>query len=193
MNQILIVGVGGAGCAIAAHIHSTIGGRAIAVNTDSNALKRVSLPEQLLIGLHACRGAGAQVPERGRRAAVESRTELAAIMDGSSLLILLTGLGGGTGTGAVPVIVQIAQDKGLEVLAAVTLPFTVEGARRQAALEGLRTLNATGISSFVYDLAEAESHAPESGMDESLKNANQIIGDEVVRRVEKYRLLVAGR
>jgi len=154
MNDVLVVGVGGAGCDIAQHVHATIGGRAVAINTDGKALSKSLFTERLLIGPKLCGTNGANTPQRARRAVEESSEELLALFAGARSLILSAGLGGATGTGAVPIIAQLALAQGLEVWAAVTLPFVFERSRREVALAGLAELRATGAKVIVHDHAE---------------------------------------
>lgn len=163
MNDILIVGVGGAGAFLANRFQLEVHSTAIAINTDERALAECGLDRRMLIGPTICKGAAAKVPSRGRRAAEESSLDLETMLEGVRVLILLAGLGGGTGTGATPVVAKLARDRRLDVIVAVTLPLKVEEFRRDHALEGLTELRSTGATVFVHDHAasnEANCEAP---------------------------------
>jgi cell division protein FtsZ len=141
---IKVVGVGGGGGnavnrMIRAQVH---GVDFIAINTDI-AVLNLSLAEQKIqIGEKLTRGRGAGGnPERGERAAEESRDEIAAALQGTDMVFITAGMGGGTGTGAAPVVAEIARDMGILTVGIVTKPFGFEGARRmEQALDGINAL-----------------------------------------------------
>jgi cell division protein FtsZ len=142
-----LVGVGGAGCRIVEQIASAgelPGTDCVAVNTDLEALRRCPIPQQIQIGSRLTRGLGAGGdPEAGQAAAEESLDPLRALGRGAHIVVVATGLGGGTGTGASPVLAQAAREAGGLVLALATLPFNCEGRRRQRqARAGLELLKA---------------------------------------------------
>ena len=143
--QILVVGVGGGGNnavnrMIAANIKSA---KFVAVNTDKQALMMSNATSQIQIGEKLTRGLGAGAdPEVGRKAAEESRAEIAEKLKGSDLVFITAGMGGGTGTGAAPVIASIAKEMGILTIAVVTKPFGFEGrTRAQNAELGIRNLS----------------------------------------------------
>lgn len=142
--RMLVMGVGGAGCNMVHRMAQTWheGPPVLAVNTDEQALAACEGIKTLAIGALATRGLGAAGDSTGGRlAAEESLTALQEAMVGIDFLILVTGLGGGTGTGAAPVIAKTARAMGATILAFVTLPFPFEGdRRRRQAEEGLRAL-----------------------------------------------------
>jgi len=179
MNDVLIVGLGGAGCSILSQIKIAMGIRKVAINTDRKALQSLgtqSFSETLLIGSKSCRGFAANVLKRGRHAAEESRAELSALLTGTRSLIIVAGLGGGTGSGALPLIVQIAQAQNIEVLVAATLPFSVETARREIALATLNELKEGGVSVQTHDLALADkASSVDMVLEESYRDIEQII------------------
>ncbi|MCS7298144.1 MAG: cell division protein FtsZ [Bacteroidia bacterium] len=142
---ITVLGVGGAGCnAVANMFRQGIHGVEFVVcNTDSQVLGRSPVPRRLLIGQKLTGGLGCGAdPERGRQAAEESIEEIRRLFPSHMRMVFLTaGLGGGTGTGALPVIAQMCQEIGLLTVAVVSLPFTLEGEpRRRNALKGLSQL-----------------------------------------------------
>ena len=144
--KIRVVGVGGAGCnAVNTMIASGLERvDFIALNTDVQALASNSSPVRLQIGKELTRGLGAGAnPERGRQAATESRDEIAKLLEGADMVFVTAGMGGGTGTGAAPVIADIARELGALTVAVVTKPFLFEGnQRRKAAEQGLQELKA---------------------------------------------------
>lgn len=143
--KILVIGVGGGGCnavnrMIAEKIKSA---QFVAVNTDKQALMMNNAPIQIQIGEKLTRGLGAGAdPEVGRKAAEESRAAIAEKLKGTDLVFITAGMGGGTGTGAAPVIASIAKEMGILTIAVVTKPFAFEGRiRMQNAELGIKNLS----------------------------------------------------
>ena len=141
---IKVVGVGGGGGnAVNRMIRAGIHGvEFIAINTDI-AVLNLSLAEQKIqIGEKLTRGRGAGgSPERGERAAEESRDEIAAALQGTDMVFITAGMGGGTGTGAAPVVAEVARDLGILTVGIVTKPFSFEGKRRMdQAMDGIKAL-----------------------------------------------------
>ncbi len=137
--KIKVVGVGGSGgSAVNRMIDSHIRGiDFIAVNTDAQALHHNSAPTKIHIGKTTTRGLGAGMdPDTGRKAAEENQDEIRELLKGSDMVFITCGLGGGTGTGAAPVIAEIAKDLGALTVAVVTKPFSFEGAQRMSIAEG---------------------------------------------------------
>ena len=133
--RIKVVGVGGAGCnAINRMIAEGIQGiEFVAVNTDSQALLQSSAQTRVRIGDKITRGLGAGgVPEMGKKAAEESADELYAVLKGSDMIFVTAGMGGGTGTGAAPIITQIGKEVGALSIGVVTRPFMFEGSHRMS-------------------------------------------------------------
>lgn len=141
---IKVIGVGGGGCnAIDRMINNEVQGiDFISVNTDNQALARSSADVRIQIGEKVARGLGCGAdPSVGEKAAEESRDEIAEAIKNTDMLFITAGMGGGTGTGAAPVVAQIAQELGILTVAVVTRPFTFEGPRRAANAErGIREL-----------------------------------------------------
>lgn len=136
--RIKVVGVGGGGCnAVNRMIAEGIRGiEFISINTDGQALLFSQAETRVRIGEKVTRGRGAGgVPEVGRKAAEESSEELYQVLKGSDMVFVTAGMGGGTGTGAAPVIAQIAKEVGALTIGVVTKPFTFEGAQRMQAAE----------------------------------------------------------
>lgn len=142
--QIKVVGVGGAGNnAVNRMIQYGLGGvEFISVNTDKQALYLSRANQKIQIGEKVAKGLGAgSIPEIGMKAAEESRDEIANALRGSDLVFITAGMGGGTGTGAAPVIAQVAMEMDILTIAVVTKPFSFEGnKRRMNAEQGLEQL-----------------------------------------------------
>jgi len=136
--RIKVIGVGGGGSnAVNRMIEEGLAGiEFIAVNTDAQALLLSDAPRRVRVGEKLTRGLGAGGnPEIGQKAAEESAEELYEVIKGSDMVFIAAGIGGGTGTGAAPVIAQIAKEVGALTIGVVTRPFTFEGAKRAQAAE----------------------------------------------------------
>ncbi|MBN2558064.1 MAG: cell division protein FtsZ, partial [Clostridia bacterium] len=145
--QIKVVGVGGAGNnAVNRMISSGLKGvEFIAVNTDKQALLMSKATTKIQIGEKLTKGLGAgSIPEIGERSAEESKDEIAATLKGADMVFVTAGMGGGTGTGAVPIITQVAREMGILAVCVVTKPFTFEGKKRsENAKRGIEKLKDT--------------------------------------------------
>ncbi|NJN21365.1 MAG: cell division protein FtsZ [Leptolyngbya sp. RL_3_1] len=142
--KIKVIGVGGGGCnAVNRMIDRGVSGIEFwTVNTDAQALGNVSTENALPIGQKLTRGLGAGGnPAIGQKAAEESRDEIAASLEEADLVFITAGMGGGTGTGAAPIVAEVAKEAGALTVGVVTRPFTFEGRRRTAqAEEGIAAL-----------------------------------------------------
>jgi cell division protein FtsZ len=141
---IKVIGVGGCGGNAVAHmIEKNVGGvEFICANTDMQALKKSQAKTVIQIGTDITKGLGAGArPEIGREAALEDRDRIAEIIDGADMLFITAGMGGGTGTGAAPIIAEVAKEMGILTVAVVTKPFSFEGKRTKIAQEGLEELS----------------------------------------------------
>ena len=140
---IKVIGIGGGGCnAINNMIRNTIAGvEFISANTDAQALGKNQAPKRIQLGTNLTRGLGAGAnPEVGRAAAQEDREAIADAIRGANMLFITTGMGGGTGTGAAPVVAEIAKELGILTVAVVTRPFEHEGKRINIATQGIDQL-----------------------------------------------------
>jgi cell division protein FtsZ len=140
---IKVIGVGGCGGNAVEHMigKGLPGVEFIAANTDAQALKRSTAPVQLQLGSSLTRGLGAGArPEIGRDAAMEDKDRIAEMIEGADMLFITAGMGGGTGTGAAPVVAQVAKDRGILTVAVVTRPFRFEGKRQRVADAGIEEL-----------------------------------------------------
>jgi len=135
---IKVLGVGGGGGNAVSHmIASGIEGvDFICANTDAQALKKSNVKMALQIGCNITKGLGAGAnPEVGRQAAMEDRDRIQEVIEGSDMLFITGGMGGGTGTGAAPVVAQVARELGILTVAVVTKPFEMEGGKRRGIAE----------------------------------------------------------
>jgi cell division protein FtsZ len=142
---IKVIGVGGGGGNAVAHmLNSNIEGvEFIVANTDAQAMTSCGSRTHLQLGGNVTKGLGAGAnPEVGRQAALEDRERIEAMLEGADMVFITCGMGGGTGTGAAPVVAQLAKEKGILTVAVVTKPFPFEGRRRmQVALKGIEDLS----------------------------------------------------
>jgi cell division protein FtsZ len=141
--KIKVIGVGGGGCNAVNRMISSIGGVEFwAINTDAQALSSAGAPNRLQMGQKLTRGLGAGGnPAIGQKAAEESRDEIAQALEGTDLVFITAGMGGGTGTGAAPIVAEVAKEMGCLTVGVVTRPFTFEGRRRTTqAEEGITAL-----------------------------------------------------
>ena len=141
---IKVIGVGGCGGNAVEHMiaRGLADVEFLCANTDAQALKRSSAAAQLQLGAALTRGLGAGArPEIGRDAAMEDRDRIAEMIEGADMLFITAGMGGGTGTGAAPVIADIAKSLGILTVAVVTRPFKFEGKRQKVAAAGIDELS----------------------------------------------------
>jgi cell division protein FtsZ len=144
-SQIKVMGIGGGGSNAVNYMfeHGIKGVDFVICNTDAQALEASPVPIKIQLGIDLTEGLGAgSNPEVGRRAAEESADRITELLDANTKMLFITaGMGGGTGTGAAPVIAEIAQEKGILTVGVVTIPFATEGGfRRQYADEGISEL-----------------------------------------------------
>ncbi|NIR59657.1 MAG: cell division protein FtsZ [Gammaproteobacteria bacterium] len=144
---IKVIGVGGGGGNAVTHmVEANIEGvDFICANTDAQALKTTKAKTTLQIGCNITKGLGAGAnPEIGRQAALEDRDRIEEVIEGADMLFITSGMGGGTGTGAAPVVAQVAKELGILTVAVVTKPFPFEGGKRMDVADtGIRELAAT--------------------------------------------------
>jgi cell division protein FtsZ len=141
---IKVIGIGGCGGNAVDHMinNGVQGVEFICANTDAQALKRNQARTLLQLGSAITKGLGAGAdPEIGRNAALEDRERIAELIEGADMLFITAGMGGGTGTGAAPVVAQVAREMGVLTVAVVTKPFAFEGRRIKAAQAGMDALS----------------------------------------------------
>lgn len=174
---IKVIGVGGGGGNAVEHMitHGAKSIEFIAANTDHQALQRSNAHVNIQLGSTGL-GAGAR-PEVGAAAAQEKREQIAEAIRGANLLFITAGMGGGTGTGAAPVIAEIAKDMGILTVAVVTKPFSFEGARRmRTAEQGIENLKSK-VDSMIVILNEKleEECPPNATMKECFETSNEVL------------------
>jgi cell division protein FtsZ len=180
--QIRVVGVGGGGVnAVNRMIEAEIGGvEFVALNTDAQSLQQSAAHVTLQIGADITRGLGSgSDPERGRNAAMDDYDKIKALLKGSDMVFITAGEGGGTGTGAAPVVARIAQELGALTVGIVTKPFGFEGSRRlQAAETGI-----TGLAEEVDTLIVVPNNRLLSVLDKQTSMVEAFrVADDVLRQ-----------
>jgi len=180
-TQIKVIGVGGGGGNAVEHMinQGVQGVEFICANTDAQALNRSSAHQLLQLGLSGL-GAGAK-PEIGRAAAEEAESRIREAIAGSNMLFITAGMGGGTGTGAAPVIARVAKEMGILTVGVVTKPFDFEGGRRtKAADAGLAELEAN-VDSLIVVLNDKllDVLGDDITQDEAFAHANDVLKNAV--------------
>lgn len=176
---IKVIGVGGCGGNAIDHMiaHGVQGVEFICANTDAQALKRNQAKIQLQLGAGITKGLGAGAdPAIGRDAALEDRERIAELIEGADMLFLTAGMGGGTGTGAAPVIAELAKELGILTVAVVTRPFAFEGKRQRVAQEGLDVL-APHVDSLIVIPNDKlmQVLGAQVTLDEAFRSANDVL------------------
>lgn len=176
---IKVFGCGGAGNNTVNRIceEGIVGAELYAVNTDAQHLLSVNADKKVLIGRNVTRGLGAgSLPQIGERAALESEGELKEAIKNTDLVFLTCGLGGGTGTGSIPVLAKVSRDSGALTLAVVTLPFKVEGTvRRENAEAGLARLKNVADTVIVIPNDKLLDLVPRLPLNAAFKVADEIL------------------
>lgn len=149
-----MVGIGGAGTNVAEHVRGQLGYQVLAINTDMGTINADAFEQLLLIGPFTCNGTKAQTVDQGYKAAIESIEELKLAFSDAKNIVLVAGLGGSTGTGALPVSIKIANSLKINLFVVAILPFDFESKRREIALKALSELQTMGFSVQVHDNAE---------------------------------------
>jgi cell division protein FtsZ len=189
--NIKVFGVGGCGCnAITWLFNKGIQGATVyGVNTDALHLSVTKADEKLLIGKELTRGLGAGgKPKVGREAAKEAMADLKRAVVGADMVFVLAGMGGGTGTGAAPVIAQLAKETGAVVIGVVTMPFESERARIDKAEFGLQELREVTDTSIVLDNNRLVDIAGQLPIEQAFAVANELVSTMVKGIVETITL-----
>jgi len=182
--KIKAIGVGGGGGNMINHMikEGVDGIDLIVANTDAQALESSLAPYKIQLGIHTTRGLGAgMVPEKGREAALESFDEIKKMLEGADIVFISAGMGGGTGTGATPIIAQAAKEVGALTISIATSPFKFEGRKRsQLAKEGLEELKRESDSIIVIPNEKLLSIVEKNlGLKESFKLVDDILAQAV--------------
>ena len=177
---IKVIGIGGAGGNAVDHMirEGVMGVEFVAANTDAQALKRSVAHKKVRLGKTGL-GAGAK-PEAGRSAAVEERDQIAESLKGAHMVFITAGMGGGTGTGAGPIIAEVARELGILTVAVVTKPFAFEGKRLKVAEEGIAELQ-KHVDSLIVILNDKlmDVLGEDVSMDEAFKAADNVLRNAV--------------
>ena len=185
VTNIKVIGVGGGGGnAVNRMVESGLSGvEFVAMNTDQQALLNSKATQKVQLGAKLTKGRGAGAdPEIGQRAAEESKDEITNALKGAQMVFITAGMGGGTGTGAAPVVAQIARELGILTVGVVTRPFAFEGKKRlEQALSGIEELN-KNVDSLVIIPNERLKYVSEQKI--TFKNAFEI-ADGVLRQAVK--------
>ena len=189
--NIKVFGCGGCGCNMATWLFNKgINGATVyGLNTDALHLSITKADEKLLIGKELTRGLGCGgYPKRGREAAKESLTDLKKSVANSDMVFVLAGMGGGSGTGSIPVVAQLAKEAGAVVIAVVTMPFEAEKARIDKAEFGLQELRESVDTVIVLDNNRLVDIAGQLPMEQAFAVANELVSTMIKGIVETITL-----
>ncbi len=185
--SIKVFGVGGAGCNTATWLFNKgiTGASVYAANTDALHLSVTKADEKILIGKELTRGLGCGgYPQKGREAAKEAISDLKKAVQGSDMVFILAGMGGGTGTGAAPVIAQLAKESGGVTIGVVTMPFECEKARIDKAEFGLQELREATDTVIVIDNNRLVDIAGNLPIEQAFAVANELVSTMIKGIVE---------
>ena len=189
--NIKVIGVGGGGNNVVNRmVHTgTKGVDFIAVNTDKQALTMSAATYKIQIGEKLTQGQGAgSDPEVGRKSAEESRTQIAKALEGANMVFITAGMGGGTGTGAAPIVADIAKEQDILTVGVVTKPFRFEGSRRMKQAEGGIAEMKDKVDSLVIIPNERLKHATDQKI--TFANAFEIADDVLQQAVQSISDLI---
>ena len=189
--RILIIGVGGAGNNTINRLMKlgVVGARCVAVNTDLQHLNTIHADEKILIGEKITRGLGAGGdPSVGREAVKESIHRIEKLLEGCDIVFITAGLGGGTGTGAAPVIAEVARRKNAIVIGVVTIPFAHERGRMAYAFQGLNEMRRYAHTTVIIDNNKLMGLFPQLPIDQAFEMADMVLADMVRGIVETISL-----
>lgn len=180
--RIVVIGCGGAGNNTVNRLHNigVDGAETVAINTDKQHLDMIDADEKILIGSDLTDGLGAGgEPDVGERATEKARGTLKKVLSDSDLVFVTAGMGGGTGTGAAPVVSTIAKEVGAIVVGMVSMPFRVEKARVQKAEEGIEELRHSADSIIILDNDRLLDYVPNLPVGKAFSVMDQIIAETV--------------
>lgn len=188
---IKVIGVGGGGGNAVSHMVGSLveGVEFICANTDAQALRKLNIDTIIQLGVELTKGLGAGTnPEVGRMAADENKERIKEVLEGADMVFLTAGMGGGTGTGAIPVIAEIARGMGILTVAVVTKPFSFEGKKKLATAEqGIAELEKF-VDSLI--IIPNQKLLPVLGNDVSLVNAFKAANDVLLDAVQGITELI---
>ena len=176
--KIMVIGCGGGGSNTVSRLTElgASGADIVALNTDAKHLAITKAHKKLLIGKDTTKGLGAGgYPQVGEKSATEQRTQIKQLLEGADLVFVTAGLGGGTGTGAAPVVSEIAKSLGAIVVGAVTMPFKMEGTRIQKAEDGLSKLRQVTDTVVVIENQKLLEYAGSMPLAQAFALADELI------------------
>lgn len=185
--NIKVIGCGGAGNNMVSWLYEKgiKGAEIIACNTDQQHLQVSQADRKFLLGKNVTRGLGCGgFPEKGAESAKESLSEIKATLTGADMVFICAGMGGGTGTGAAPVVAQVAKDAGAIVIGTVTMPFKIERARVDKAEFGLQQLRTVSDTVIVIDNNRLVSIAGNLPVRQAFAVANELVSTMIKGIVE---------
>ncbi|MBI2545074.1 MAG: cell division protein FtsZ [Candidatus Aenigmarchaeota archaeon] len=180
--KVTVIGCGGAGQNAVTRLTEmgVEGANTVSINTDAKHLAVGKADKKILIGRELTRGLGAGgIPDIGRKSAEESRNDIKAQLDGSDLVFAIAGLGKGTGTGSVSIACEIAKSLGAIVIAVVTMPFKLEGARINKAEEGLAAVRQVSDTAIVIENDKLLKYAGNLSVQQAFGVADELIASMV--------------
>jgi cell division protein FtsZ len=179
MPKVTVAGLGGAGCNVVSWIkqRGVVGGRLLAMNTDANHLAICKADRRILIGESITHGLGCGgYPEKGEEALKENFSDVMKELSGASVIFLVAGLGGGTGTGAICALAEALRDKGPLVVGVVTIPFEIERVRMETARNAIKRLQKACNTLVVIDNNKLVKVSGELPFQQALGVANELVG-----------------
>lgn len=185
--NIKVIGIGGAGNNMVGWLYQKgiKGAEIIGVNTDQQHLKMIDADRKFLLGREVTKGLGCGgFPEKGAEAAQETLPEVKECLKGADMVFVCAGMGGGTGTGAAPIVAQVARDTGAIVIGTVTMPFKIEKARVDKAEFGLQQLRQVSDTVIVIDNNRLVSIAGNLPIKQAFAVANELIATMIKGIVE---------
>jgi len=180
--RIMVLGVGGAGNNTVNRLMETgnVAAECVALNTDMQHLKATHSKIKLLIGEKLTRGLGSGGdPEIGRAAIEESSEQVSKVLEGADIAFVTAGMGGGTGTGAAPVVAKLAREKGAIVVGVVTMPFKIEKGRIAYAIKGLTELRRECDTAIVIDNNKLMRLVPQLPINEAFKVGDSVLANMI--------------
>jgi cell division protein FtsZ len=178
--KVTVVGLGGAGCNITTYLSEKgmAGAKIIAVNSDISHLVLQRADKFILIGKKTCRGKGCGgFPEMGMQCAYESEEDIGRELEGTNIVFIVAGLGGGTGTGSVPVVAKIAKSTGALAIVCLTMPFEIEYLRRKNSINAIKTLEENCDSIVLIDNTKLRKVAGNLPLKAAFAIANELIAE----------------
>ncbi len=185
--RVAVVGVGGAGCSVIDHIYySGANVETIAINTDRHSLKKIGADRKVLLCDSVTKGEGAKGDhELGRSCAMTHSEEISDALRGHDMVFIIAGMGGGTGTGAAPVIAELSQRLEMITFGIAINPFSFENGRCRVAREGVRRLKTMAPMTMVMENDLLLEQAPDATMEEAFTMASAGINDYISKSTRK--------